>query len=175
MIDGFLLSVEIATICDSDKLPILSRCLLVVDLKYSNCFNILFISSFWHRGFQLEFGSKVFFRFGWSGAVKKYRRWICLAKRLMDACMTSKSLVCSVGINCSQQSKIYAWVSDNTRWLKLTIVGLRSPFDSFCGVWLPSRSLSLNGQANVLAFYLPFPASIGYCPIPLSGTTTPLI
>ena len=30
---------------------------------------------------------------------EKYRKWICLAKRLMDACMSSKSLVCGDGIN----------------------------------------------------------------------------
>ena len=54
MIDGFLLSVEIATNCDFDKLPILSRCLLVIELKSSNCSNILFISSFWHGGFQVD-------------------------------------------------------------------------------------------------------------------------
>ena len=73
MIDGFLLSVEIATNCDSDKLPILSRCLL-----------------------------------------------------------------------------------------------MRSPFYSFGGVSLPSMSRSLNGQANVSAICLPFPASNGCCPIRLS-------
>ena len=37
---------------------------------------------------------------------EKYRSWICLAKRLMDACMSSKSLVCGVGINCSSKSNI---------------------------------------------------------------------
>ena len=62
-----------------------------------------------------RFGSKVFFGFGRSGAVKKYRRWVCLAKRLMDACMSSKSLVCGVGINCSPKSKISAWISYITR------------------------------------------------------------
>ena len=110
MIDGFLLSVEIVTNCDSDKLPILSRCLLVIELKSSNCSNILFISSFWHGGFQVDLAVKFSL-----GLVEKYRRWICLAKRLMDACMSSKSLVCGVGINCSPKSKISAWVSDNTR------------------------------------------------------------
>ena len=58
MIDGFLLSVEIATNCDSDKLPILSRCLLVIELKSSNCSNILFISAFWHGGFQVDLAVK---------------------------------------------------------------------------------------------------------------------
>ena len=58
IIDGFFLSVEIATNCDSDKLPILSRCLLVIELKSSNCYNILFIPSFWHGGFQVDLAVK---------------------------------------------------------------------------------------------------------------------
>ena len=61
MIDGFLLSVEIATNCDSDKLPILSRCLLVIELKYSNCSNISFIYSIWQGGFQVDLAVKVSF------------------------------------------------------------------------------------------------------------------
>ena len=59
MIDGFLLSVEIATNCDSNKLPILSNYpYLVIELKSSNCSNILFISSFWHGGFQVDLAVK---------------------------------------------------------------------------------------------------------------------
>ena len=59
IIDGCHLSVEIVTSCDSDKLPILSRCLLVIELRSSNCSSILLVSSFWYGGIQMDLAVKV--------------------------------------------------------------------------------------------------------------------
>ena len=59
MTDGFPLSVEIATNCDSDKFPILSQCFLVIFQLFQYFINILILAR-WIPGW-----------FGLSGAVKK--------------------------------------------------------------------------------------------------------
>ena len=63
-------------------------------LLFQYCIDIVILTR-WIPG---RFGRKMFLLVWLILCREKYRSWICLAKRLMDACRSSKSLVCGVGI-----------------------------------------------------------------------------